>query len=194
MFHHQCNMNCGEKVLATNLSISRKCHDIKAKMYVPVNVWRWLSHLNSLTLTALACTSLSTSSFKSAACISCLDHERLQASKLRTSMRTNTIPDMVGSFPFFDAQTTSQVLRTPNRQTIVSHDHIVKWKNNSNNFCWIISWSLVFSCCLIADRICLFQDNYIFGGIWLTMMALVYTECTFFIITFTFQLSLIRTR
>ena len=56
MFHHQCKKSCGEKVLVTNLNIARKCHDLKTKKYVPVNVWRWLSHLNPLTLTALACT------------------------------------------------------------------------------------------------------------------------------------------
>ena len=33
---------CGEKALVTNLCIARKFHDIKAKKYVPVNVWRWL--------------------------------------------------------------------------------------------------------------------------------------------------------
>ena len=53
-------------------------------------------HLNYLTLTALACTSLSTLSFNSAEYIACLDQKRLLANKLCTSMRTNTAQDMVG--------------------------------------------------------------------------------------------------
>ena len=82
------------------------------------------SRLNARTPAALACTSIFTSSLNSDAYISWLDHKRLQANKLRTSMRTNTTQDMVGSFTFFDTQTTWQVLRTTNRQTIVSQDHI----------------------------------------------------------------------
>ena len=128
MFHLQCNKSCcGEKVLGTNLSIACQTHDIKAKKYVPVNVWRWLSHIYSATLTALACTSLSTWSLNSAACISCLDHKRLQANKLRKSMRTNTTPDMVDSFTFFDTQATCRILRGLSRQTIVSHDQFFMW-------------------------------------------------------------------
>ena len=89
------------------------------------------SHLASLTLTALACTSLSTSSLNLATCISCLDHEPLQAKTLHTSMRTSTTQDMVGSFTFFHTQTTCQVLRTTNRQTIASYDPIL-CDNNLN--------------------------------------------------------------
>ena len=73
------------------------------------------SHLASLTLTALAFTSLSTSSLNLATCISCLDHMRLQPNKLRTSIRTNTTPDMVRSFTFFETQTTCEELPAPNR-------------------------------------------------------------------------------
>ena len=123
MFQHQRKMSCcGAKVLVTNLNMARKSHDMKAKKYVPVNIWPWLSHLNSLTLTAVARSSVSISSLNSAACISCLDRMRLQTNKLRTSMRTNTTQDMVGSFTFFHTQSTCQVLCTTNRQTIVSHD------------------------------------------------------------------------
>ena len=106
----------------------------KSKKVVPVCKCLTMTRIWTLTLTALACTSLSTSSLNSAACISCLDHKRLQASKCRTSMRTNTTPDMVGSSPFFDTQTTCQVLRTPNRQTIAPHDHMFTWYNNSKYF------------------------------------------------------------
>ena len=74
------------------------------------------------------------------------------------------------------------------RMTIFSCD------NKLAKFCRIISWSLVFSCCLmIADLMCLFQDSSIFRGIWLRM-ALVCIRSTFLIITSTFQLSLILTR
>ena len=87
MFYRQCNKSCcGEKVLVSNVGIACKTQDIKAKRYVPVNVWRSLSHLNSLTLIALAYTSLSTQSLNFAACISCLDHKRLQSNKLRKGM------------------------------------------------------------------------------------------------------------
>ena len=189
MFHHQCNKRCcREKVAVTILSIACKTYDIKAKKYVPENVWPWLSHLNSLTPTALACTSFSTHSLSSVACISCLDHKRLQANKPGKSMRTNTTPDMVGSFTFFDTQTTCQVLRTPNRRKIVSHDHIFLWWELKLFVGPIVCLSLLVSCCLmIADLMCLLQENYIFRRIWLTIiLSRVYT---FLIITFTLSTS-----
>ena len=155
-------------MLVTNLNIARKCHDIKSKRYVPANVWRWLSNLNSLTLTALACTSLCTLSFNYAACISCFDPTWLQANKRRPRMRTNTTPDKVMSFSFFNTLITCQVLGTPNRQTIVWHDHTSMWQQLKKS-CRTIPLSLVFSCCLmIADLIYLY--------LWYTSTCLLYTS------------------
>ena len=55
IFHHQCNMSCcGDKVRVVTSNIARICHAVKVKKYVPVSIWRWLPHLNSVTLTVLA--------------------------------------------------------------------------------------------------------------------------------------------
>ena len=71
--------------------IARNSKDRKVKKYVPINIWRWLPNLNSLTMTALACTSLCSSSHNSPAGNSYFDNnKRLQANKRCTSRRVKT--------------------------------------------------------------------------------------------------------
>ena len=123
-------------------------------------------------LTALACTSLSSSSLNSAARISCLDHKRVQANKLRTSMRTNTTQTWSGRLPcsipkLLVRYCVPRIGKQSYRTTIFLCG------NSLNEFCRIVYLSLIFIYCLIADLIFLFEDNYIFRGIGLTT-ALIY--------------------
>ena len=143
-----------ENACCQNKYIARESHDRKVKKYVPMNICRCVPNLNSLTLTSLACTSLSSSSHKSAAGISCLDHnKRLQADKRFSSMRTKQLPgtEIVGSFTFFNTQTTFQLLRTTKRQTIV-HTILFWSANNCTARPYFCPINLVVSRCLCIFR------------------------------------------